>query len=235
MKKKIIICVYIVMLLIASKLFFTYIYNEYVISKYEDGDYDVSMSLGMACNWIQPYIAHYNAGNLHYKNKDYDAAIEEYKIAMDKEPKSDHKCDIRINMALAMVYSLPEEYGSEENIENSIKVLEEAREVLIADDCAKDKEDGHSKEATKLRKEIDAMLEELNQAGGSGEGGDPQDPGKDPGDEPQEPESGQTREEEIKNRVNKGKGQTYKDRIEDEDLFKPINDGWGNYGEEPIW
>ena len=236
MKKKIIICIYIVMLLIASRLLFTYVYNEIVIGKYNDGDYDINTKPGMMCNWIQPYIAHYNAGNIYYQNGDYKKAMAEYKLAMEKEPKHNHKCDIRINMALAMLMTLPEDYLSEENIENTKEVLTKARDVLIKDDCAKDKEAGHSDEATKLREEIDDMLNQVSQEedpNGNGEenGGGEEGQGTDPAD----PQTGDSREQEIKNKLKNGQGNAYKERVDDEKFYEEIEKEYGNHFEEPVW
>ena len=224
------------MLLIASRLFFTYVYNEFVIGKYNDGDYDINTKPGMMCNWIQPYIAHYNAGNIHYQNGDYEKAIDEYKLAKDKEPKGNHKCDIRINMALAMLKTLPEEYSSEENRENTIEVLIKAREILIEDECAKDKEAGHSEEATKLREEIDAMLDELNQGEDPNGNGNQNGGGEDePGTEPTKPQTGDSREQQIKDHLKEGQGNAYKERVDDERFYEELEREYGNHFDEPIW
>lgn len=224
------------MMLIASRLLFTYVYNEFVIGKYNDGDYDINMKPGMICNWIQPYIAHYNAGNIYYQNGDYEDAIDEYKLAMDKEPKRNHKCDIRINLALAMLKTLPEDYSSEENRESTIELLTKAREVLIEDECAKDKEAGHSEEATKLREEIDAMLNQLNQGGDpNGNGGQNGGSQDDPGNEPSDPQTGNSREQEIKNKIQQGQGDAYKQRKDDEKFYEELDEEFGNYYDVPIW
>lgn len=233
MKKKIIACIYIVMLLIASKLAFTYIYNEFVISKYNDGEYDVTMKPSFMCNWIQPYIAHYNAGNIHYQNGDYEEAINEYKLAMKREPKSNHKCDIRINMALSMIKQLSEDYSSKENLENTIEVLTKARELLIEDACAKDSEAGHSKEATKLREEIDNILKELNkkQEGGGNSGKDDDDPK----DNPNKEEPKNDREQQVIDKIKQQQNNAYKDRYNDKRFYEELYEEYGNYFDGPIW
>lgn len=223
------------MLLIASKLAFTYIYNEIVIGKYNEGEFDGSLKPVFICNWIQPYIAHYNAGNIYYQNGEFDKAIEEYKLAMKREPKRNHKCDIRINMALAMINALPEDYASEENVENTIAVLKEARALLIQDGCAKDKEDGHSEPASKLREEIDNMLKEA-EGSGDGEGkedeGDPNE--EKPNDKPEE-ETENEREQEIKNQMQQQQNNAYKERNEDKLFYEELEEEFGNYFEEPVW
>lgn len=230
MKKKIIACIYIIMMLVASKLAFNYIYNEYMISQYDKGNYDVSVQPIFSCNWVQPYVAHYNAGNMYYEKGEYKLAIKEYKQALKRESKN-HLCDIRVNIALSMIGTLPEEYGSEENIESTVKLLTEAREILIQDGCASEKGDGHDEDATKLKKEIDSILESMKNGQGSEPGGEPTEPA-----EPAEPstESGNdVDEDDIKNKLQQQQKNGFKEREENEQYYK--EDEWGEYMDKPVW
>ena len=230
MKKKIIACIYILMLLVASKLAFNYIYNEYMISQCDKGNYDVTVQPIFSCNWVQPYVPHYNAGNMYYDKGEYKLAIKEYKQALKRESKN-HLCDIRVNIALSMIGTLPEEYGSEENIESTVKLLTEAREILIQDGCASEKGDGHDEDATKLKKEIDSILESMKNGQGSEPGGDPTEPV-----EPAEPstENGHgVDEDDIKNKLQQQQKNGYKEREENEQYYK--EDEWGEYMDKPVW
>ena len=230
MKKKIIACIYIIMMLVASKLAFNYIYNEYMISQYDKGNYDVSVQPIFSCNWVQPYVAHYNAGNMYYEKGEYKLAIKEYKQALKRESKN-HLCDIRVHIALSMIGTLPEEYGSEENIESTVKLLTEAREILIQDGCASEKGDGHDEDATKLKKEIDSILESMKNGQGSEPGGEPTEPA-----EPAEPstESGNdVDEDDIKNKLQQQQKNGFKEREENEQYYK--EDEWGEYMDKPVW
>jgi tetratricopeptide (TPR) repeat protein len=229
-KKKIIACIYIIMMLVASKLAFNYIYNEYMISQYDKGNYDVSVQPIFSCNWVQPYVPHYNAGNMYYDKGEYKLAIKEYKQALKRESKN-HLCDIRVNIALSMIGTLPEEYGSEENIESTVKLLTEAREILIQDGCASEKGDGHDEDATKLKKEIDSILESMKNGQGSEPGGEPTEPA-----EPAEPstESGNdVDEDDIKNKLQQQQKNGFKEREENEQYYK--EDEWGEYMDKPVW
>jgi tetratricopeptide (TPR) repeat protein len=217
-------------MLVASKLAFNYIYNEYMISQYDKGNYDVSVQPIFSCNWVQPYVPHYNAGNMYYDKGEYELAIKEYKQALKREPKN-HLCDIRVNMALSMIGTLPEEYSSEENIEKTINVLTEARNILIQDGCAEEKGDGHDEEATKLKKEIDSILESMKNGQGSEPGGDPTEPV-----EPAEPstENGHgVDEDDIKNKLQQQQKNGFKEREENEQYYK--EDEWGEYMDKPVW
>lgn len=236
MKKKIIACVCIIMMLVASKLAFNYMYNKYIISQYNKGNYDVSMQPIFSCNWVQPYLPHYNAGNMYYEKGEYKLAIKEYQQAMKREPKKDHVCDIRVNIALSMLATLPEEYASEENVENTVKVLNEARDILIKDGCAAKEGDGHDDEATKLKKEIDNILKSTNSGQGSEPGNDPQDPSE-PQD-PAEPNGGggpgeDIDEDDLANRLKQGQSSGFKEREENEQFYK--EDEWGEYMDKPVW
>lgn len=223
------------MMLVASKLAFTYIYNEHVIGKYEDGDYDINMKPAMMCNVIQPYIAHYNKGNIYYQNGDYNKAIEEYNLAIDMDSKKNHKCDIRVNKALAMLKTLPEDYDSQENIENTIEVLNKAKEVLVEKECAKIDEDGHDEDATKLREEIDAMLKNLEQGNGSGDGDDDDEKKDDPQSKPDEKDPAEEREQQIKEQLQQQQNNAYKDRYEDNMFYEELPEDIGDYMDGPIW
>ena len=225
------------MFLVASILAFKYAYNKYVINKFNDGDYDISMKPGMMCNWVQPYVAHYNAGNIYYQNGNYKEAIEEYKLAKDKETKNNHKCDIRVNMALSMLGTLPEDYASEKNLKNTIEVLTQAKEVLITDGCAKENEAGHDEEATKLREEIDAMLTEAKKTEGSGDddgGGDEKD---DPQNQSGNKEQDKQREQEIKEKLQQQQNGAYKERYEENLSDEEYQDDFDDYDyfDGPIW
>ena len=92
-------------------LTFNYIYNEVIISKYEERDYSKNVDALLHTNIIQPYIVYYNNGNIHYQKGEYEDAIEEYELALEQNPPhEEEECEIRINLALAIIATLPEEY-----------------------------------------------------------------------------------------------------------------------------
>ena len=130
-----------------------------------------------------------------------------------------------------MIGTLPEEYGSEENIESTIQVLTEARDILIQDGCASEKGDGHDDDATKLKKEIDSILESMKNGQGSEPGGEPTEPA-----EPAEPsaENGNDVDEnDIKNKLQQQQKNGFKEREENEQFYK--EDEWGDYMDKPVW
>ena len=102
-----------------------------------------------------PYMLWYNHGNDLYNKGDYTEAISAYDIALDLFPTKYKECKIRINMALAMLKKITPDY----DINTRLEVLNIAREVLTDDGCAgKEDDNGHSKEAEKLKKDIDREI-----------------------------------------------------------------------------
>lgn len=163
MKKRIFIGIYIIMLLICMKLAFNLIYSSIVNYRYHKGEYEVTMKPLLAFNWNEPYVAHYNQGNIYYKKANYEDAILQYKEALSHSMPQEKECSVRINLALAVIGTLPEDYDSYENIETSLETLLSAREILLEKECATETGDGHSKEAEQLKEEIDAMIRQLKQ------------------------------------------------------------------------
>lgn len=124
----------------------------------------------LCCFLFFRYIFIYNKGNKLYERFDYPGAIEAYQDALNANPPHFKECSVRVNLALAMIYNMGEDFAAPENIENSINTLLEARDILLEDGCASDDGDGHSKPAQQLKEEIDKLLEQLQeQQGGSDE------------------------------------------------------------------
>ncbi len=163
MKKSITIAAYTIVLLLLFKFAFTYGYNEWVISKYEDGDYSENFSLLEVFNFTEPYIVYYNNGNVMYQKMDYEAAIEYYEQALDENPPEGKECPIRINLALAKLKLLGEDYLTPEKIEDTIDLLEECLDILSEEDCANEDDDGHDNRAQRLYNEIKEMLDQAQQ------------------------------------------------------------------------
>ena len=209
MKKKIMICAYVLLFLVCGKLGFQYFYNEYIINQCKEGEKALSTGPLMVVNWIQPYLAHYNTGNIHFENKEYEEAIKEYKEALDLKPGKDEECSVRINLALAMVYGLGEDYASEENRENSLKVLKEAKQVLLENGCDTEDGDGHNKTAQELKEEIDDMIRKLDP-----KKSEEQEEEEDKPDKPDEPDEPADVDEQIEQELKKEQREAFEVRTE---------------------
>ncbi|MBP3324977.1 MAG: tetratricopeptide repeat protein [Coprococcus sp.] len=158
--KKILMMVGILLLLFFICLVAGYAANESMIDKYNSGIYEKNDLAVLG--FTEPYIAHYNQGNHYFREGDYENAIEEYKKALDKNPPHNKECLIRINLALAMVTPIKPDEITESNLEETIDILEEAKNVLTLHGCAnKDDHNGHNEDAQRLKDEIDAFEEML--------------------------------------------------------------------------
>ena len=209
MKRKIIAIICILALLVCGKQAFNYFYNESVIDKYNNEEYSVSLDALTFLNIFQPYIVHYNEGNIKYQNSDYEGAIESYNKALELDPPKDEECSIRINLALAMVYKLGEAYAEPENVENSIAVLKDAKAVLLAEGCATEEGDGHSETAEELKEEIEKMLEELEKDPENKK--DPDD-NNEPDEKDPEDDKNDVNQYDIKQKLQEIQNESYKER-----------------------
>ncbi|MBR2523843.1 MAG: tetratricopeptide repeat protein, partial [Clostridiales bacterium] len=161
MKTKILIAVYVILVLVCGKILLNYFYNEHVINAYEDEDYSINDDMLLTMNVQEPYVAHYNNGNILYRQGKYEEAIEEYQNAIDSHIPLYSECPVRINMALSMIAQLDKNYKDDEHRARSLEILNDARDVLLEDDCANEKGKGHSKRAERLKRDIEAAIEEL--------------------------------------------------------------------------
>ena len=156
-------------------LFMNHITNEKLISNYEDGIYEKNDFTFFG--FFEPYIAHYNQGNIEYQNKNYEKAIEEYQKAIKCHMPKDKECLARINIALAMVIPIDEDEINSQNIDETIKKLEEARDVLTEKGYAHEHDsNGHNPDAQQLKEDIDDFIERLKEQKEAGSDDDSQNP-----------------------------------------------------------
>ena len=143
-------------------LLVNYVSNENMIKKYNRGIYE-----GNDLDWLgftQPYIAPFNQGDLYYKQGFYDQAIEQYQKALKKHPTRKAICDIRVNWALALTVPLDTESKDIQILDENIRVIQEAKDILLEDGCANaDHESGHDKEAQELYNILDQLQQQQEQ------------------------------------------------------------------------
>ena len=220
--KRLIIAIYIILIIMLVIFMYRYLVNEKFISLYEDGEYEEenieSLSL---LNINEPYIYYYNLGNIYYKNGDFDKAIESYEKALELNKAKEKECDIRINLALAKLEKIDDDYNQEENIDETIDILDDAREVLLEEECATEDGDGHNSEAQELKEDIDDFEEELKK--NKKEEND-KDSDKDKDEEQQDNST-----EDAKEKLLEKKKQTYENRLDGMETVNSIMD-WDNSG-----
>lgn len=137
-------------------------------------------------------VRSYNMANKEFRSGFYDLAESNYSLALYYQPTDKQQCSVRINKALAMVTPLTPESVTYDNLEDTIKILESAIDVLVADDCAhRDDDNGHSVKAQILKNEIDDYIEWLRENVKP-----PEEEKQEPQDQKEEPEQKQNPDEE---------------------------------------
>lgn len=228
MKKKILISIYIVMLLLCGKLAFNYIYNGIVIYRYHQYDYSVNVKPLLVFNWSEPYVAHYNQGNIYYKNNRFEDAISSYERALELYPPEEKECAIRINLALAMLGTMDEDYSAPEHVDTSLEILREARDVLLEKGCAAENGDGHSETAEQLKEEIEAMMEQLEQKSES-------EPEKNEETEEEKEETEDTFEDDVKKALQEKQSKANQERKESLDYYEEFEKDYNFDADGYIW
>ena len=177
----------VIALVIALFLGVRIIMNLVFLNNYSKGVYNVEAErkLTGTLNIVEGYVPYYNMGNAAYMNGDYDEAIADYRLALEKNPPKYYECPVRINLALSMIKKINfENLTTEKKILNAIRQLQAARNVLCEDDCANPDyvdgakeqkpiktedgeeiipEKGHSDKAEQLKKEIDEAIKFLEE------------------------------------------------------------------------
>lgn len=161
MAKRIIAGLWIVLVLLLGVLLLADVSNKSFISNFNNGIYQQN-PLGFLGFW-EPHVNHYNRGNLYYSLGDYERAIEEYQEALSTVSGKPYDCMTRINYALSLVVPLDLENITEDNVDEILAVLYEARDILCENGCAKPNSDhgGHDSDAQKLKNEIEDLIELL--------------------------------------------------------------------------
>lgn len=157
--KKLFTTIWILLIACLLCLIVNFAANEALIKNYNAGIYNENKLSFLG--FLEPYISDYNKGNIQFKKGNYDEAIKAYQTALENHPTHDRECMIRINLALAMVTPLNPDEMTDSDVDEALKILDEAREVLCADDCATEDGNGHNTDAQTLKEEIDRFEKEL--------------------------------------------------------------------------
>ena len=157
--KKIAIAVWIVTALFLAILVVNYYGNRRLIERYGEGIYQQN-ELGFL-GFTQPYINHFNRGNVFFQLGDYQKAKQEYQSALNLKPEDPYDCKVRVNYALSYVKPIDPKKITEDNYEDVIETCETAKSILSEKGCATENNDGHYYAAQKLYNEINEFIESL--------------------------------------------------------------------------
>lgn len=160
MIKKITIAIWIVTGLLLGIVVLNYYGNRRLIENYGQGIYQQN-EFG-ALGFTQPYINHFNRGNVFYKLNDFKKARQEYQMALNLKPGDPYDCKIRVNYALATIADIdPDKLTEQDDIDEAIEICETAKSILTENGCATPDNNGHYYAAQKLYNEINDFEESL--------------------------------------------------------------------------
>lgn len=151
-----ILAMFLVILLLADYT------NNKMIEKFNQGKYEQN-PFGFL-GFVEPYVNQYNRGNIYYSLGQYELAANEYEQALAghnhlTEPQD---CRLRVNYALSLVEQIDPNNITEENLDEVLAILDQARDILCENGCAsRDDNSGHYPDAQTLKNEIDAFEEWL--------------------------------------------------------------------------
>ena len=159
MAKKIAIAIWLVTALLLGILVLNYYGNRNLIERYGSGVYQQN-ELGFL-GFTQPYINHFNRGNVFFQLGDYQKAKQEYQSALNLKPGDPYDCKVRVNYALSYVKPIDVKKINKDNYKDTIEICETAKSILSEKGCATKNNDGHYYAAQKLYNEIDNFIEDL--------------------------------------------------------------------------
>ncbi len=202
--------------------------NHNFVKEYENGEYDTDKEEGLlVLNFPEGFLPYYNLGNVAFKKKDYDQAVAYYTKALKRNPSGKNDCLVRINLALAMCYSIDfENTSDQEQTDAAIKILERAKAVLLENECASESGDGHNSDAQKLKEDIDKMIDELKNEPQNGSSDDTKD---DPENtDPQQGGQDNYHEEQLKKKLEESRKESMKEGMANQNMM----DNWSGFNGE---
>ena len=221
--------VLVLVLAVASGILLTRILvNHGFVTAYAKGDYQVEREESLfAVNVPESYLPYYNLGNVAYERKDYNSAIGYYSRALELYPVGHKECDIRINLALAMCYSIDfDNLSTQESFDTAQLILYKAKDILLANNWATESGAGHrDDDAQQLKEDIDRMLDML-QNSDNGDNEDQRDhdmeKDKENGDNSDDKDNSNNqseKEKRQKDKLDKNKKDAMEERRQDQDFL----------------
>ena len=228
----------LVIIVLAVMIVARFFMNAVFLSEYNKGNYNGGIpDILKVGNINEGYLPYYNSGNVHYQKGEYDEAIVDYNKALNHYIPEGKECDIRVNLALAMLQKIDFDHIDHENQKEVKKVISQllaAREVLTEQGCADPKgTDGHDPEAEQLKQDIDKMIKELMQDLDDEDQDDQDQNQDDQNDQDQDQDQNQdgnsggsnSREKEIQEQLNDQKRENMQER---NDTQNEMNEQRGN-------
>lgn len=206
----------VILAIFALFLSVRYIINLVFLANYNRGVYTTAGEEFLTkLNIPEGYVPYYNMGNAEYMLENYDNAISSYRSALESHPTEKKECDIRVNLALAMLHKIDfTNLSADKPRTNAIRTLQAARNVLCEKGCADPYgTNGHDPEAEQLKQDIDKMLEELGAEPDNSQMQNPDQEQKEGGGKSQEQQKSR-REQQLEKDLDKQKEESMEQRRE---------------------
>lgn len=234
--KRIVAIIGIVSVLAFAALLVNYICGERMIDRYNKRIYE-SSTVNAYLGFTQPYIYHYNKGDIYYSQGDYKGAENEFKNALKWKTGMPEDCEMRINYALSIVKQIDPQTVTKDNLDEAIDRLEEAKTALLKNGCAHDEdENGHNSDAQTLKDEIDKFEEKLRQQVDESQPDDQDknDDNKDKdskkdSDEKEDDSTAADKNDQIKKQLQDIQNEGLEQRNQDMDSYEAYKDGYSFY------
>ena len=224
----------VIAVILGIYLYSRYAVNHRFVEAYNQGQYNVDEEIGLLeHNFPEGYVPYYNLGNVAFKNGDYDAAIVYYVNALNENPTGEKDCSVRINLALALCYSIDfDDLDTQEKIDEALEILYYARDILLENGCAEDEPlIGHDEDAQQLKEDIDEMIRKLEQQESSDESqGDEQsqeENEQDQNNQSQSDEGSEAKEKKIQQELEQQKQQSIAERNDNQSELESYSQQYG--------
>lgn len=160
MMKRIMAAIWTITAMLLAILLLADYSNNRMIEKFNNGQFEQN-PLGFL-GFMEPQVNYYNRGNVFYSLGQYELAQAEYEQALDCHLYERQDCRLRVNYALSLVESIDPAYITDENLDEVLAILDQARDILCENGCASRTDNsGHYPDAQRLKNEIDAFEEWL--------------------------------------------------------------------------
>lgn len=234
MKKHIFIYIFLIAAAVAMAIFSVFFIRPYVINntferhaakgQYLEKDLKSLESI-KDLQYPDGYITNYNLGNYYYHKKKYDKAATYYNTALSWAPLDKEKdCNIRINLVLSNLNQMDfEKIEASDDKTDAINQLHTLRNILTENGCAcqeKGQATGHSKDAEKLKKDIDDELDKLEDNPNEDQN---QDQNQDNQDQQDNEDKNDSSDNKLEQKLNQQKSDNNKDRREQQKKLEKQN------------
>ena len=163
-----------------------------------------------------------------------NSAIGYYTRALSLYPVGQKECDIRINLALSMCYSIDfDNLTTQDSLDSAQVILYKARDILLTNKWATENGAGHrDDDAQQLKEDIDRMLEQLQNPNGDDSQNDPNQDEEDKDDGENSDDSDKSnnqteKEKRQKDKLDRNKKDALEERRQDQDFL----DKYGSQGD----